>query len=180
MSTNEEKELQEKEILVKDTDRESQNPAAEEPANDPKKGDKKVHVMSQSEYDQALAKERFPLAIIAGIVVGVVCAFLWAGITLASGYQIGYMAIGVGAVVGFAIRKIGNGITQKFGIAGAVIALLACLLGNALIILGYVDGAAVGDLSSLMVETFDPIDILFYALAVGAGYRFSFKKVEIV
>lgn len=66
----------------------------------------------------------------AGAAACLVSAFLWAVISVATGYQIGYMAIAVGLLVGFAIRFVGKGIDPIFGIMGALFALAGCLLGN--------------------------------------------------
>ena len=59
-----------------------------------------------------------------------VSAALWAIISVALNFQIGYMAIGVGLLVGFTVRYFGIGLELKFGIIGGVFAFLGCLLGN--------------------------------------------------
>lgn len=151
------------------------------------KKDLKIKIMNPMQYEEALGQERFPMGIIAGIVTGVVCAVLWAAVTLITYYQIGWMAIGVGFVVGFAIRKAGNGVSSKFGVVGAIIALLSCLFGNALIVVGMIahetglsyTSAMSGFELSYMVETFSVMDLLFYGLAIAAGYKYAFHKVEV-
>lgn len=40
-----------------------------------------------------------------------VSALLWAAITVATGHQIGYMALTAGFIVGFAVRFAGRGMT---------------------------------------------------------------------
>lgn len=155
---------------------------------EPAKTAKGQEVMTRDEFERAKLAQNLPVGILAALVAAVVCAVLWAAISLGTGYQIGYMAIGVGAVVGYALRKLGKGVTQPFGIAGAIIALAGCLLGNILILIGSTsinDGAnmasAAGmvfaNLSTELIQSFHPMDVLFYGFAIGAGYRFAFKKV---
>jgi hypothetical protein len=114
---------------------------------------------------------------------------LWAVVTDVSGYQIGFMAIGVGFLVGYGVRIVGKGIDKSFGFLGAGLALVGCVLGNALAVLGIVgsqEEMSYGELLSridlstmvdLMVVTFSPMDLLFYGIAVYEGYRLSFRRV---
>lgn len=127
--------------------------------------------------------------LIAGAVAALVGAVIWAVVTDVTGYQIGWMAIGVGFIVGYAVRVAGKGIDQSFGITGAVLALLGCVLGNALAVLGVVasqENLAYSELMSeidlsimanLMATTFSPIDLLFYGIAIYEGYKLSFRQV---
>ena len=133
----------------------------------------------------ATGGENLPLGFMAGLAAAAVGAALWAGVTVLTGYQIGWMAIGVGALVGVAVRAAGKGTSKTFGILGAGLALGGCLVGN------FLTGAVVlsrhWDISlaafftrltpelmgRLMTAMFSPMDLLFYALAIWQGYRFS-------
>jgi hypothetical protein len=152
------------------------------------------NILTEDERNKILTNLRFeqnlPLAIIAGSVAALLCAFLWAVITVATEYQIGYMAIAVGLLVGYVIRLTGKGIDQIFGITGGVLALLGCLIGNFFSNIGFIAHAyELGyfevfqnlDFSSiieLMKETFSPIDLLFYGIAIYEGYKLSFRKLD--
>ena len=62
--------------------------------------------------------EKKPLVgALAGLVAAITGAIVWAILTVTTECQIGWMALGVGALVGFALR-IGNG-GKLFGIMGA-------------------------------------------------------------
>lgn len=50
-------------------------------------------------------KESYPLGLIIGIIAGFGGSLLWAFITVSAGVQLGYMAIGLGALVGYAIKN---------------------------------------------------------------------------
>ena len=144
----------------------------------------------QDEYFQKLRLEQnFVLGILCSLGAMIVSAILWAVITVASGIQIGYMAIGVGYLVGVTMRLTGKGIDQHFGITGAILALLGCLIGNALSIIGFFaqeleisffDAFSMIDFSLLpvvMIDSFSIIDILFYGFALYEGYKFSFRII---
>jgi hypothetical protein len=163
---------------------ESNDTASASPAEKPPELDQmKLQMMLQQIRDN----QNMPMAILGGAVAAVVGAAVWAAVTVATGWQIGFMAIGVGFLVGWTVRKMGQGIDQSFGIVGAVMSLFGCVLGNYLSIcgfiaqeygVGYFDVLGTVDWETafnLMAETFNVIDILFYALALYYGYKYSIR-----
>lgn len=143
------------------------------------------------EYKQQLKdQQNIVTGLIASLVVGLTTAILWATITIVTEYQIGWLAVGVGAAVGITMRFAGKGIDQVFGLIGGAVALFSVVLGNIFVIVGLVadmEGLTVFEtlslmnwsiLPELMAETFSPIDILFYFLAIGAGYKYSFRTID--
>tara|TARA_R110002050_G_scaffold39891_2_gene97864 strand:+ start:1994 stop:2653 length:660 start_codon:yes stop_codon:yes gene_type:complete len=146
--------------------------------------------MSEENLVKFQSEQEFPKALTVGIIVGLLGAVLWGVVTVATGYQIGYMAVAIGAAVGYSMRITGKGIDQIFGISGGIIALVSCLLGNFFSIigfianeegLGYFETLSLFDYSLLMpimVETFSPMDLLFYGIAAFEGYKFSFRTFE--
>ena len=147
-----------------------------------------------SDSTPAIAELDFDSNLIMGLVGGVsamlVSAAIWGGITYFTEYQISWMAIGVGLFVGFAIQKLGKGKSLIFGISGAVLSLLGCLLGNFLFYNGVIAKewgvsffnvllATSFDLEAIIeifTLTFDYRDLLFYALAAYIGFRTSMSK----
>jgi hypothetical protein len=139
--------------------------------------------------EQLMYEQNFSLGLAAGVAACVVSALIWAVITVITGYQIGYMAVAVGFMVGYAIRYAGKGIDKLFGITGAVLSLAGCLMGNFLSLIGfaakseeieYLQVFSMIDYSmvpALMMETFSLIDLLFYAIAIFQGYKFSFRLI---
>lgn len=152
----------------------------ETPQIDPTKLDQ---LMRAKREEQSLT-----LAILGGLLASVAAAAIWAAITYTTSFQIGFMAIGVGFLVGYAVKFFGNGMTSTFGIVGAAFALFGCLFGNllaSLIGLSQVEDSSVGlviwavltspgIVPAIMKETFSPIDLLFYAIAIYQGYKLSF------
>ncbi|MCU0485588.1 MAG: hypothetical protein MUC85_05695 [Anaerolineales bacterium] len=134
-------------------------------------------------------EQNLALGILGGCIGGALGAAIWAAVTYFTEYQIGYLAIGVGFLVGFGVGKLGKGIDKIFGVAGAVISLVSVVMGNFLASLGFLAKAMeISYLNvllnfdysmtlELMKVAFDVMDLLFYALAIYAGYRFSFRKI---
>jgi len=143
--------------------------------------------------EQMAANQNLSLAIIAGGLAAVVSAALWAGAVVITGYYLGLTAIAVGIIVGFTVRKAGQGIDLPFGIVGAAWALAGVLLGNVLAIGALVSqqedvaimnvmlalATDVELLKGVMVDSFSPKDLLFYGIAVYEGYKFSLNKVAL-
>jgi hypothetical protein len=124
------------------------------------------------------------LGTLAGAVAALLAALAWAGITAATNFQIGFMAIGVGIAVAYAVRLVGRGHDGKFAIASGVLSLLGCLAGN---FLAVVFGVAAHDHASYLAvfvgllphvvdvfqQTFNFMDLIFYAIGIYYGYRYA-------
>jgi hypothetical protein len=133
----------------------------------------------------ARAGQNLGLGIAAGLGAAVGAAVLWAIVTVATEMELGIAAVAVGYVVGQAVRAAGKGVDPAFSVAGAALALFGCVLGNLLSALAFyaksqsLDAAAVmAQLSPAFVERlmtafFQPMDILFYAIAVYEGFKFA-------
>lgn len=125
------------------------------------------------------------MGLIGGVIAMLVGAIVWGAVTYFTEYQIGWMAIGVGFLVGVAIKFFGRGKTPMFGISGAVLALIGCLLGNLIFYAGIIareESASFLEVFFFLVLSpaaameifmvaFDFMDILFYALAAYAGFN---------
>jgi hypothetical protein len=119
---------------------------------------------------------------LAGLAAAIIGAIIWAVVTVTNKTQIGFMALGVGALVGLALR-IGNG-GKAFGIMGTFLALFGCLLGNYFSLIAFasadeqvpffsMNNADPAKVTNALWEDFTSISILFYALAAYEGYKFS-------
>jgi hypothetical protein len=128
-------------------------------------------------------EKKLLLGSFAALAAAIIGAIIWAVVTVTTKYQIGFMAVGVGAFVGFALR-IGNG-GRTFGILGAFLALFGCILGNyfSLIALAAAElhvpfftllsNTDTAKVISAMWEDFISTSFLFYAIAAYEGYKFS-------
>jgi hypothetical protein len=152
---------------------------------------KLVGKLSNEFYQRIRLDQNLPLGLIAGIGTGIIGAILWGAITVATEYQIGYMALAIGAGVGYSVGYVGKGIDQIFGIMSAVIALLSCILGNFLSTIGFIANSEnlgywetlirfdYSYFPAVMKETFNFMDLLFYGIAIYESYRFSFRKISL-
>jgi len=144
-----------------------------------------------SDYETAVAQLRagqnFALAVPAGIAAAVVGAVLWAAVVYVTEYQIGLIALAVGALVGYAVRVAGKGVDPQFGNLGGACAALGWVLGTIFVDVAMVaklGGVPIGQafaqlgLSnsiSLLFSAADPMDLLFLGIAIYEGYRFAFR-----
>ncbi len=125
------------------------------------------------------------LGLIGGGFAMLVSAIVWGAVTYFTEYQIGWMAIGVGFLVGIAVRFFGKGRSALFGVVSAALSLLGCVLGNLMFYSGVI-AREVGvsffktfffllTTPSALVEVFtlafNFMDLLFYGLAAWVGYN---------
>jgi hypothetical protein len=144
--------------------------------------------------EQALVLERLRsehnlgAGIAAGLAAAAGGAAAWALVTVFTHFQIGWMAVGVGFLVGYAVRTFGKGIERSFGFVGAGCALLGCLAGNLLAacgmaaqggdlgFFGILSGLNLDTIGRIMSVTFQPMDLLFYGIAVYQGFKLSVRR----
>lgn len=150
--------------------------------------------INQAQLDYYLqnlrSNQNVGLGLLGGVAAAIIGASIWAAITYFTDYQIGFMAIGVGYMTGYAVRLLGKGIDQTFGVIGGATALFGCLLGNLLTACAYIAEAeqvtfwevlAALDLDvvfEIMKVGFSLMDLLFYALAIYFGYRVSLMPLD--
>lgn len=153
----------------------------------------KAPEIDKQKLERYLSKARDDQKLFAGLAAGlgaaIIGAVIWAIVTVLTEHQYGLMAIGVGFLVGYAVRTFGKGIDAIFGMTGGAIALLGCVVGNfltVLIVVSRQEGIPFLDLltrvtpgiiAAVLKETFQAMDLLFYAIAVYFGYKYSFKPV---
>ena len=149
--------------------------------------------IDQARYEQFLyqieGNQNLSMGIIGGIVAALIGASAWAAITVLTDFQIGWMAVGVGFLVGYAVRVMGKGLSKIYGYVGAALSIIGCLMGNLFSVIAIIsnqEAIPFFDLISrlnllivmdLMKASFSPIDLLFYGIAVYEGYRFSFRQI---
>jgi hypothetical protein len=146
-------------------------------------------LIRQAAMQRLRSEQNLVLAVLAGGVAALLGASVWAAITFTTSFQIGWMAVGVGFLVGYAVRTFGKGIDKSFAIVGAAWSLAGCAAGNLLSVIGVIskhqnipffdilDKLNPEIVASLMQATFNWMDLLFYGIAVYEGYRFSFRPI---
>ena len=141
-------------------------------------------------FEQKGLNQNLGVGILAGGMAVVLSAAICTAITLITEYQLGYLGIGVGLLVGAAVRFFGRGADRIFGIAAVVLSLTGGVLGNFLIasnlFSGYVDTAWLETIEflilspkwliRLLVNTFDITDIIFYVMAAFTSDGVAFDR----
>lgn len=147
--------------------------------------------MTRQDFEMVKLYQNLPVAVIAGIVAGIVCAAVWAGIAVITSTVHSYIAILVGLGVGFAVRKAGKAVEIKFGITAAVIAVLSCALGIFLATIGFTASEMGMNFFEVLINfdysflpeiikaDFEPVDTLFYTLAILSAFGVGYEKVKI-
>lgn len=162
---------------------ESQNPQpqAQESEVDPLKLSR---LLQQIRDNQNLT-----MGIAGGVLGAIIGAVGWGLLTWLTHYQIGFAAIGVGFLAGFGVRFLGKGIDTSFSIVGALTALIGVFLGDlfwACIELSRGEGVPLSDvvsalnpqlIGSIFRETFSPMQLLFYGIAVWAGFKYAKRSL---
>lgn len=134
--------------------------------------------------DQLDSESNLLMGLVGGVVAMLVSAIVWGAVTYITNYQIGYLAVGVGFLVGIAVKFFGRGKTAIFGISSAILALIGTMLGNLMFYSGIIAKeesvpfltvffyflTTPGDLVGLFGAAFDFMDILFYGLAAYVGF----------
>jgi hypothetical protein len=136
--------------------------------------------------EELKASQSLTGAVLGGILGATLGAALWSIVTAVTKYQIGFLALGIGVLTGFLVRKLGHGLERHYGYIGAAFSFLGCLIGNiiaVLIMISYQESISFSTLLQLLDfniltgiirDTFSARGLLFYVIAIIEGYKFSF------
>jgi hypothetical protein len=140
---------------------------------------------AQTAIEQIDDQPSLLMGLVGGLIAMLGGAIVWGAVTYFTQYQIGWVAIGVGFLVGVAVRFFGKGKTLIFGISSAVLALVGCALGNLMFYSGVIareESVSVLEVFffflfsptatvELFALAFEFMDVLFYGLAAYAGFN---------
>ena len=155
---------------------------AQEPAIDP--------VRLQMIEQKLQSEQNLGMGIAAGLVAALLGAAVWGAFTFYTGYVYGIIAVGVGFLVGYAVRTFGKGLSNLYGVIAALLAFFGCALGNLLTVtasLAKYEGVPFFEalskldlelIQELMVASFEPLDLLFYGFAIYEAYVIAFRRLS--
>ncbi|MFJ4871026.1 hypothetical protein [Streptomyces sp. NPDC088757] len=136
----------------------------------------------------APVRDNVGLGLLAAFVTALVAAAAYGGIAGAVEREIGWAAVGVGFVVGFAAGKVG-GTNPALPVAGAVFSLGAVYLGE-LVLLAIIGGKELNVpatelfldhfdvITATWKENLDPLTFLFFGLAAFAAFSGAKKAAR--
>ncbi len=148
-------------------------------------------VRYRAKVRQLESEQNLLVGVLAGGIAATIGAVAWAMITVATSYQIGWMAVGVGFLVGYAVQVLGKGITPLYGVVAAVLAVVGCLAGNVLtacMLYSRQEAIPLSDvlldldpavITELVLATWQPMDFLFYGLAIYMAYQYGFARPSV-
>lgn len=113
----------------------------------------------------AVVAGKMALSMVLGGVMSVICAVLWLLILLFVHFTIGYMAIGVGFLIGWVIRLVNPYGGTLAGLASAGFALFSLALVKGVLLLG------AAHMGIDLIKVFSPFDVLWAIFAMVAAYR---------
>jgi antitoxin component YwqK of YwqJK toxin-antitoxin module len=155
----------------------------------PKKTSRKKQA-SQVALKKLRRYQSFIYALIGGLLITATAAAGWAFVTAKTGYQGVYLALGVGLLVGIAVRFFGAGIKWIFGFLAALLALAGSLLGYYLSQNGFLEELQLASIMGIpdyldqelmlntMRDSFVPLDLLFYVLAALLAYFLAIRRIN--
>lgn len=139
---------------------------------------------------EALIDEQsFVNGLAAAVTATIAGALGWGAISVATGYMIGWVAIGLGVLVGYGMQVFGKGLTAKYSAASALLAVIGCLSGNLAAAVMFeiknygasveeiFAGLTIDDIIAFYTETLEIMDLVFWALALGAAWSFAQRKL---
>lgn len=135
------------------------------------------------------SQQNIKWAFLAWTITMLLASIIWATITVKTWYQIWYMSLGLGAAIWFSISFFWKGLDQIYGIIWAILALIWVILWNILSFIGFVsieewislfETFKLIDfryLPEILMDTFVPMDLIFYWLATVVWFQLSFRKI---
>jgi hypothetical protein len=101
-----------------------------------------VTISVHPRWSDAPEDGRTSLAMAAGLVAALVAGLIWAGIVLVTNYEIGWVAWGVGLLVGGAMARVTVERSRGLGMTAAGLACAGLLVGKLAVTLGSTGGIA--------------------------------------
>lgn len=166
-----------------DIDFEPEMDAAPKPERDPLK--------LQHYIDLRRSQQNLPAATLAGFIGALIGTAVWLGFTVAVNTQIGWMAVGVGLIVGAMVRHTGHGFDRVFGIMAVGASLAGCAMGTLLagcwllateseefifaeLVLSLTPGLVTRIFQAMLTTT----SLVFGGVAVIAAYWLSIRRIR--
>jgi hypothetical protein len=145
----------------------------------------------QHYVDLRRSKQHYQFALVGGTLGAALGVALWLGVSMTAHVEAEWIAIGVGLLAGGSVRFCGQGFDRVFGVLGALLTAIGCFAGTLIAGCHFValqtEGATLIDAIStltptmtreIFIATFDPLDGVFYGIAVVLGFRISFRRLS--
>lgn len=144
----------------------------------------------EKQYERLLKEQNFSLALIAGLVVALICTVSWAMVAFYTHRSIEALAVAIGMIISFTIKFVGRGIESKFVYLGVSLCVLSCYLGSFLGLIALIAvEETVGifdvlyqvpilDLMLYHFETTALVEYVYYTIALSQALVFSTRRIS--
>ncbi len=149
-----------------------------------------AHTGPKPDAARILAQQSLGRAIAAGILVVLLCGWMWAILSVQTGRVFPWFTILIGAIVGLAIRRYGRGFEWRFAAVAAFIAWVGAYAENLMI--GIVEtgryieaapyrvfaGLSMDTIENFFANTVSPVDHIYAVCAAGVAAFFAQRKLN--
>ena len=147
----------------------------------------------QKRYDLAdklISEQNFPAAVIAGAVATVLAAAAYGIITARWAFSYGFVAAGVGIVIGLSMQFLGRGISMKFAVLATVYTIAGCVLGNVFRVImelarasatspiDVIQNNSLSMLADQSLSYVSPVDLVYWFIAVFCAVFFAKRPLS--
>lgn len=146
-----------------------------------------TQIQAELAAEQGEVKD-YPFALFLGLLAALVSGALWAAIVVVTDYEIGYAAVGVGYLVGMAVKfGAGKARSQTLQLGAALLSIVGLIFAKYFTFahlfsksvgpdeagqtLGYFAPQTLGVFPQVFVEMLSPFDALWVIFAVITAYR---------
>ncbi len=135
--------------------------------------------------ERLIAEQNFSAGVAAALFAMLAGALGWGLATVAIGAVPAWFAIALGALVGYGMQLFGRGLTTKYSVVAAVLAIVGCLAGTLVAAIIYQSNRSIEqirdtlstlsftDLIDFYSRTLEIIDVFFWLLAAVAAWYFA-------
>ncbi len=140
--------------------------------------------------ESLIAEQNFSGGVVAAVIAMFAGALGWGVATVVVGAVPAWFAIALGALVGYGMQLFGRGLTTKYSVVAAVLAVIGCLAGTLVAAIIYRSNRSIEqireivstlrfeDLLDFYASTLEIIDVLFWFLAAAAAWYFAQRDLS--
>ncbi|MEM7029082.1 MAG: hypothetical protein AAF629_05775 [Chloroflexota bacterium] len=120
--------------------------------------------------------QNLKLACLGGLLGMLLGAGIWGGLGLLMGLQLSYVVVIVGLTTGIAVRILGQGQDRPFGLVGAAMTMVGCLIGAYVYLVSSLGTFVPSHIFPRFSMLFDFPTLIFWTMTIALGYWLSFES----
>lgn len=140
--------------------------------------------------DKLISEQNFAAAVIIGAVATLLAAAAYGIMVVTWAFSYGFVAAGVGIVIGLSMQFLGRGVSMKFAVVAAVYAITGCVLGNlfrviielasanATTLIDVLPNSSLSVLAERSVSNLSFVDLVYWFVAVVCAVFFARRPLS--